>query len=602
MRNLRSLLAGVVIVEALWGCKGGDVTRSNVQDGALPDNVLPDGALPDLGGFGLPDAQLPEALPTLGCSRDLHSVVDSSGNLVETCRPDQGCLDAVCVPACHAVGATSGNVGCDFLIARPPMAAYPSSCFAVFVANNWTKAVTMKVSRGDHSYDPGQFARIPVAGTPETAWSTVPSSGLPTEQVAVLFLEGGPTQIRGCPVQTAIDASTLITKTGRGQAWHIVTDIPVSVYDVVPYAAADSDIPSAELVLPTKTFSDNYVAVVPPFRLTKRRISIPAAQWAQIIAVENDTEVKIVPRAALPSGAGVAAAPAKSVTTYSLAAGEVIQWNRDDGTEMEITGSIISSNRPVGFVGGSEYLCIDSSTSSLGGCDSAHQQIPPVDALGSRYVIAPHPNRRADGQQESTWYRVVGAVNDTVLVYDPPVPGAPASLAQGQWWNFEAAGAFEVASQDSEHPFYVAQTMSGAGVTAAKPGNLGDEEFVNVVPPSQFFSSYVFYTDETYSTTTLVLTQCDEGRGLKDVEVECLGAVTGWAPVGGSGNCRWAAVSLVDNGKNVGTCKNGPQRASSSVPFGVTVWGLSAYASYAYPAGAGVRPINRVVIPPIPIP
>ncbi len=598
MRNVRALVTGLAMLEALLGCDGGTVSGPR-----NPDAAASDGSLADTGGFvGLPDVQIAEASPTLGCSRDLHGVVDAWGNLVETCGPTEGCLDAVCVPACQAVGATRGNVGCDFLVARPPMAAYPSSCFAVFIANNWSKAVTMKVSRGDLSYETGRFARIPVAGTPETGWSTVPASGLPSEQVAVLFLEGGPGQMRGCPVETAIDASTLIEKTGRGQAWHIVTDIPVSVYDIVPYGGADSDIPSAQLVLPTRTFSDNYVAVVPPFRLTSRRVSIPASQWAQIIAAEDDTEVKIVPRAALPSGVGVSAAPAKSVTTYTLAAGEVIQWNREDGAEMEISGSIVSSNRPIGFVGGSEYLCVDSATSKMGGCDSAHQQIPPVDALGSRYVIAPHPNRRSDGQPESIWYRIVGAADGTVLTYDPPVPGAPASIGQGQWANFEAVGAFEVASQDSEHPFYVAQTMSGAGVTAAKEGNLGDEEFVNVVAPAQFFSSYVFYTDETYPTTTLVVTQCDEGQGLADVEVKCSGLVTGWESIGSRGSCRWATVNLVDNGKNVGKCSNGPQVASSSTPFGITVWGLFSYASYAYPAGAGVRPINRVIIPPLPIP
>ena len=549
----------------------------------------------------LPDAQVTPPSSQFGCTRDLHGIVDQAGNLVDTCQPELGCLEGACVPACQAITATHGNVRCDFLIARPPLEAYPESCFAIFVANNWNKAVTLKVSRGAVSYDVTQSARISASGVPETGWSVIPPNGLPTEQVAVLFLEGGRKEMCGCPVQAAVGTNTTIEQTERGEAWHVVTDVPVSVYDIVPYGGADSALPSAELVLPTTTFSDNYVAVVPMFRVLNRTLSIPASQWAQIIAVEDNTEVKIAAKAALPSGDGVAAAPEKSVTTYALSAGEVIQWEREDGKPMEMTGSIIWSNRPVGFVGGNEYLCIDSSTSNLGGCDSAHQQIPPVNALGSRYVIAPHPNRRSDGGQESIWYRIVGAVNDTAVVYEPPVSGAPTALAQGQWLDFEVVGAFELTSQDDEHPFYLAQTMSGAGVTAAKTGNLGDEEFVNVVPPAQYFDSYVFYADTTYVTTTLVLTQCDEGRGLPDVEIRCLGPVTGWTPVGSNGKCRWAAVTLVDNGNDVGECGNGPQFASSSEPFGLTVWGLAGYASYAYPAGSGVTPINKVVIPPVPI-
>lgn len=601
MSGTRLLTTGLGLIGLCLGCAGGRIAEPGIPDGAHHD----DGSDADVDAavvIQLPDTQVAEAQPSVGCSRDLHAVVGPGGNVVETCAAEQGCLDGVCVAACRAIRATQGNVGCDFLVARPPLAAYPNSCFAVFVANNWTKAVTIKVSRGSVAYDVRQVGRVPSPGVREAAWPTIPAGGLPVEQVGVLFLEGGPTQVRGCPVQAAIDTTTAVSQTGRGQAWHLETDVPVSVYDIVPYGGADSAIPSAELVLPTATFGDNYVAVVPMFRRTGRSVSIPASQWAQLIAAEDDTVVKVVPRTALPSGPGVDAAPAKAMTTYSLAAGEFVQWNRQDGKEMELTGSVISSNKVIGFVGGNEYLCLDSATSSGGGCDSAHQQIPPVKALGSRYVIAPHPNRRGDGQQESSWYRVVGAVDDTRLVFAPPLVGAPSALALGQWYDFEAVGAFEVASQDADHPFYIAQTMSGAGVTGARPGNLGDEELVNVVPPAQYSSSYVFYTDETYVTTTLVLTQCDEGRGFGEVAVKCLGAVAGWSPVGGGSKCRWTAVSLVDNGKDVGSCRNGPQTASSSQPFGLTVWGLASYSSYAYPAGAGVTPINQVVIPPIPIP
>jgi len=47
----------------------------------------------------------------------------------------------------------------------------------------------------------------------------------------------------------------------------------------------------------------------------------------------------------------------------------------------------------------------------------------------------------------------------------------------------------------------------------------------------------------------------------------------------------------------------------SEAPFGVTVWGwgssaslgfFTEYVSYAYPAGESVKPINTVVVPPVP--
>jgi hypothetical protein len=35
---------------------------------------------------------------------------------------------------------------------------------------------------------------------------------------------------------------------------------------------------------------------------------------------------------------------------------------------------------------------------------------------------------------------------------------------------------------------------------------------------------------------------------------------------------------------------------NSDAPFGVTVWGWDRAVSYAYPAGAAVKPINNVVV------
>jgi hypothetical protein len=605
MKSMKRLVPGtglLLLVGWSMSCARSSVIARDLRDGAgqdapgdVPSYVPSDGPV-----FKLPDAPIVEA-PVLGaCSRDLHSRLDGNGNILETCPPDQACLANACVPACDAFSAMQGNVGCDFLIPRPPMALVETACFAVFVANNWTRPAKLTVSQAGVSQKDDRFARVSVAGKPETSWSAIPSSGLPVDQVAVLFLEGGPTQDSGCPVEAAVETSTRIALTGRGHAWHIVTDTPVSVYDIIPYGGADSFLPSAELVFPTTSWSTNYIAVVPMVQKTKRTIPQPGVQWGQLIASQDDTVVKIVPSVSLPSGTGVSSAPANSVTTYALSAGETIQWSRERGntSSMEMTGSILSSNRPIGFVGGNDYLCIESTTSTDGGCESAHQQIPPVSALGNRYAAAPYATRRPNGQEESIWYRIVGAQNDTTLVYDPPVPGAPATLRQGQWSDFEATGAFVVSSQDSEHPFYLAQTMSGWGVTGANLG-LGDEEYVNLVPPAQFLSAYVFFTDPTYTTTTLSLAQCDEGRGLKDVQVKCLGTVTGWKPIGSGSKCRWTTVALVKDSKAVGSCQNGPQLASSEEPFGLVVWGIAYAASYAYPAGALIAPINKVVIPAV---
>jgi hypothetical protein len=493
-------------------------------------------------------------------------------------------------------------------------------CWAVFIANNWGKAATLTVSWNGTDYDVTKFGRIPVAGEKETDWATVPATGIPVGQVAILFISSDPmaTNLAGpttCPVADAIDESTAIpadgegNATGVGEAWHIVADVPVTAYDILPYGGAKSFLPSAELLLPTSAWGLNYVAVVPVLGSpSPGSAQVVGPQWAQIVAATDKTTVKIVPVVNLPTGIGVAGAAAGVVTTFNLNAGQYIQWQNSE----EMSGSVISSDQPIGVNGGNASICYQSPTSTHGGCDSAHQEIPPVAALGFEYVAQPYTTRRKDLMPESIPYRLVGAVNGTTLDYDPAVSGAPATLAEGQVVDFDTTLAFTVTSQDNSHPFYVAQRMTGCGTTSgSRPGDtpggfslgsacLGDEEFVNILPPAQFLTKYTFFTDPTYGTTNLVFVRDGSAAGFQDVSLDCLGVLTGWQPIGTSGKYESTNVDLVRAAKSNGSCTNGPHTATSAGTFGIMVWGEDYASSYAYPAGGNVTPINAVVVQPNP--
>jgi hypothetical protein len=145
----------------------------------------------------------------------------------------------------------------------------------------------------------------------------------------------------------------------------------------------------------------------------------------------------------------------------------------------------------------------------------------------------------------------------------------------------------------------------------------GDAEFVNVIPPGEFLDKYVFFTDPTYPETDLVLVRVKGPQGFADVKLDCLGTVSGWQALGTSGKYQYTRVDLVTgNFAPQGNCNNGRHEIESTYAFGLTVWGwgsavtggssgplplpgfYSQYVSYAYPAGAGVQPINTVVVTP----
>jgi hypothetical protein len=175
---------------------------------------------------------------------------------------------------------------------------------------------------------------------------------------------------------------------------------------------------------------------------------------------------------------------------------------------------------------------------------------------------------------------------------------------------FNASGPFVVKAQDDKHPFFFASYMTGCQVPGQVPpeGCAGDPEFVNVIPPEQYLASYVFFTDPTYPDTNLVFVRKKASDGtFKDVQLDCVGTITGWQPV--TADYEYARVDLIKgNFEKQGTCDNGRHEAKSAARFGLTVWGWGSditgtfqtrAVSYAYPAGASVQPINAVVIPAV---
>jgi hypothetical protein len=259
-----------------------------------------------------------------------------------------------------------------------------------------------------------------------------------------------------------------------------------------------------------------------------------------------------------------------------------------DSSGNDLSGSIVQSNNPVGVWG--EHFCFT-------------QDAPP------------------------TW-RILGMVDGTALTYDPPNAAAPQTLARGQLAEFDGPTVLHVQSQDAKHPFYLATHRPGGDTTPSWDGDcdsghqqippvqalgseyvavandpstysIGGPETVNVVPPSQFLKSYRLFTDPTFGYSELALVRVKAADNtFKDVNLDCLGIVAGWQPVGSSGRYEYTRVPLRQGGSPVGNCDNGLHTITSDQGVGVTVWGYDGTSSYAYPGGASVKPINTVVVPP----
>ena len=566
---------------ARFGDAGGD-GGAGVNDGGQ--------SLGDGGGAGV----------GVSCSSDLHQVLDIDGKVVKTCPPDLGCAGGECVPACDSAKANKSTIGCDYYSVPPDVIAEGrGGCFAAFIANTWDSAVTLGVERGGQQLNIAGMARIPSGSGQSITYKALTNGELPPGEVAILFLSRNGTFLADCPTGVTPGYTTAlssITGTGLGEGFHITSSAPVVAYDIYPYGGGASAATSATLLLPTSAWGTNYVGVN---AYRKSTVAPNADPFLSIVAAEDGTNVTLSPKAAIVGGGGVASSGQGVPVTYALSRGQVIQFTQP----AELTGSAIESDKPIGVFGGNTCLSIDITAYA---CDSAHQQLPPVDALGSEYVAVRYRNR-FDGEEESPPWRIVGAVDGTTLTYEPSRPLlAPQSIAFGEVVEFKSPGGFTIKSQDDKHPFYMSAHMTGCSSLSGGTSDCrGDPEFVNVIPSAQYLQSYVFFTDPTYPETNLVLVRQKTASGFKEVDLDCLGTVTGWKAI--SADYEYARVDLVrGNFEKQGKCDNGVHKIKSDGTFGLTVWGwgssasgnfMSLAVSYAYPAGASVKSINTVVVP-----
>jgi hypothetical protein len=127
---------------------------------------------------------------------------------------------------------------------------------------------------------------------------------------------------------------------------------------------------------------------------------------------------------------------------------------------------------------------------------------------------------------------------------------------------------------------------------------MGDPEYVTTIPAAQWLPYYLFLTDPTYGNSNLVFIRKKNKAGtFDDVNLDCVGNISGWQPVGTGGQYEYTRADLVISGANQGTCANGVHTAKSATPFALTVWGWDYAVSYAYPAGMSTQAINNVVVP-----
>ena len=364
-------LIGVTL--AIVGC-GGSVLTDDLLGDASPQDAAPDATIVDTGidvSIDAPPVDACATNPT--CSPDLHSVVDCNNQVISTCAVDQGCSSGVCVDACVANDNAAQSItrpstpGCAFYGVVPDVLAnnnLEGGCYAVALTNAWTAPMTVSVDRAGTTLT-GDFIRIPTGSGSSMTYAALTNGQVPAGATALLFLSHSTSANPQCPagITPAITTDPAVHGTAYGDAFHITTTMPSYAADYVPYGAG-AYIASASVLLPTHAWDVNFI-VVDAYAASSIAGGVPSTD---IVAMQDNTQVEILPIANIVGSGTVTAATSGTLTTYQLAKGQILQFTQN----ADLTGSVIEANNPIGVWGAHTCMNIDLTTTY---CDSAHQQL-----------------------------------------------------------------------------------------------------------------------------------------------------------------------------------------------------------------------------------
>jgi len=503
--------------------------------------------------------------------------------------------DGYCADPCGVAESSHSNVGCEYW--PTPLANTAELDRAVFdyrviISNPNDAAAEVTVTR---------------AGSAVTT-ATVPARGL--AEVALPWIDGQ---------SFAIPNNSWSGIVKAGGAYRLRSDLPVTVAQLNPFeyssAGSFSYTNDATLLLPSHVLTGDYVGTtyVPLSRTTgstgfgASRDSLKTADYIAVVGVTPEptiVEMQLAGNVAADATGRWAATPRGGSIMFTLQQGEVAHvasapppdcdagrpghnsvtdsspfgtdfFDTCEETDFDLTGTRVHASQPVQVFGGHVCAYVPYTAEA---CDHLETQLAPLQTWGTDYVSTPMVDATTP---RPNLVRVVAAFDGTTVGVDPPQDGVSSvSLNARQWVQFMATGPFHVAGSRA---IQVSQLMLGQNFTDPAAAR-GDPAMTILVPQEQWRTDYTFAAPTSYNPGTngqsyLMITR---PVGL-DITLDGVTITAGFSNVAG----REVGIVPIDGGTH---------RLEAADKFGVIVYGLGSFTSYAYPAGLNLEQITDILI------
>lgn len=480
------------------------------------------------------------------CNGDTSTYCDWNGVDIITalCDPLQGmACDAGtgrCVGPCAPQQLGPSYIGCDY---------FPTVTSNALLANKTLFTFSVAVSNAGVS-----TANVTVTQGTNTLWSNTVAAGA--------------IEIIDLPWVVAL-SDVQFTNLAYEGAYRLRSDQPVTVYQYNPLQFTAGGqftyTNDAALLLPVNTWTGDY-------RVVSRWSWSGSPGFYAITASQDNTTVVLTPSATgapIQPGSGYGL-NVNGTGTVLLDAGDVLQVMSNSGGSVDLTGTLITADKPVQVISG--HVCTNIPV-SLVACDHLEESMPPLQTVGHEYIVTA-PLISATNTK-AQFVRVIATAANTTVTYDPPQAGAPTSLANAGEW-FEIGPTLADFQITANQPVMVAQYMQGR---AASVEDTGDPALALAVAVAQYRNLYLFHAPTNYDANYVNITAPAASAVTLDGA-----AVTSWTAIGTTGY-QIARVPL----SNAGT---GNHNVTSSLPAGISVYGYGWATSYWYPGGLNLHDLG----------
>ncbi|HET6513259.1 MAG TPA: hypothetical protein VFH43_13785, partial [Candidatus Kapabacteria bacterium] len=300
-----------------------------------------------------------------------------------------------------------------------------------------------------------------------------------------------------------------------------------------------------------------------------------------IIANQDNTVIEITPSTDLREGISTAVAyPRNKKFSITMMKGEAVQYQASAANgnmeDFDVTGTIITSNKPVGVVGGVECANVPAENPY---CDHICDMIPPTRTWATTYYTAPYINRKGgDGM-------LVIAKEDNTTITRTSKTGVRTHAVLNKYEKYMRHDIDEASMWTANKPFLLVQYCNSTDYPDQGSNNgIGDPNMTVVNPAEQFAPYVLFQTPKIRTTETQfrnyvnIIVNKDALQSTK---------FDGQSIIGKFGALDLPGTNyIIYRGADI---KPGAHTIESDSGVGVYIYGYGSYDSYAWTGAFGTR-------------